>query len=195
LPFILEDSPKALQQAYEGVGRVTQIVKAMKSFSHVDASHGKQTIDLHDALNNTLIISRNNTKYIAEIETDYDPDVGFIECYPSELNQVFLNLIINAAHAIEEKQAGMGKIRIVTRKLDDVVEILISDNGAGIPEQIREKVFNLFFTTKKVGKGTGQGLSLSHNIIVEKHQGKLFFESSPGIGTIFHIQLPINLKN
>ncbi len=195
LPFILEDAPKALQQAYEGVERVTEIVKAMKSFSHVEASQSKQAINLHEALNNTLIISRNNTKYIAEIETDYAADVGFIECYPSELNQVFLNLIINAAHAIEEKQAGMGKIRIVTRKLDDSVEILISDNGAGIPEQIREKVFNLFFTTKKVGKGTGQGLSLSHSIIVEKHQGKLFFESSPGIGTTFHVQLPINLKN
>ena len=195
LPFILEDSPKALQQAYEGVGRVTEIVKAMKSFSHVEASHSKQTIDLHEALNNTLIISRNSYKYIAEIETDYASDVSFIECYPSELNQVFLNLIVNAAHAIEEKQVGMGKIRIVTRKLDEVVEILISDNGAGIPEQIREKVFNLFFTTKMVGKGTGQGLSLSHSIIVEKHQGKLFFESSPGIGTTFHIQLPVHLKD
>jgi signal transduction histidine kinase len=191
----LEDSPKALQQAYEGVGRVTEIVKAMKSFSHVEASHSKQTIDLHEALNNTLIISRNSYKYIAEIETDYASDVSFIECYPSELNQVFLNLIVNAAHAIEEKQVGMGKIRIVTRKLDEVVEILISDNGAGIPEQIREKVFNLFFTTKMVGKGTGQGLSLSHSIIVEKHQGKLFFESSPGIGTTFHIQLPVHLKD
>jgi signal transduction histidine kinase len=194
LPFILEDSPKALQQSHQGVERVAEIVKAMKAFSHVEESQNRQAIILRDALNNALTISRNSYKYIAEIETDFAPDISLIECYPSELNQVLLNLIINAAHAIEEKQAGMGKIRIVTRKLEAMVDIQIQDNGAGIPIEIQEKVFNMFFTTKPVGKGTGQGLSLSHNIIVEKHQGKLFFESSPGIGTTFHIQLPINLK-
>jgi PAS domain S-box-containing protein len=190
LAFILEDSPKAIQQAREGVERVAEIVKAMKAFSHVEQSQNKQTINLHEALNGALTISRNSYKYIAEIETDFASDVGFIECYPSELNQVFLNLIINAAHAIEEKNAGLGKIRIVTSNLDDMVEILIQDNGAGIPAEIQEKVFNLFFTTKMVGKGTGQGLSLSHSIIVEKHHGKLFFESTLGIGTTFHIQIP-----
>lgn len=192
LEFILEDSPKAIQQALEGVERVAEIVKAMKTFSHVETSQQKQTIDLHEALNSALTISRNSYKYIANIETDYAEDVGTIDCYANELNQVFLNLIINAAHAIEEKHTGsMGKIRITTRKLDDKVEVLIEDNGAGIPAEIQEKVFNLFFTTKPIGKGTGQGLSLAHNIVVEKHQGKLFFESTPNIGTAFHIQLPI----
>jgi signal transduction histidine kinase len=117
-----------------------------------------------------------------------------IECYPNELNQVFLNLIVNAAHAIEETKKGMGLIRITTRKLNNnFIEILIQDNGAGISAENREKVFNLFFTTKEVGKGTGQGLSLSYSIIVEKHHGKLFFESTVGNGTTFHIQLPMNL--
>ena len=160
-------------------------------FSHVEKSQKTLPTNLHEAINTALTITRNSYKYLAEVETDFAADVGLIECYPSELNQVLLNMIINAAHAIEEKKAGMGKIRIVTRKLNDMVEILIQDNGAGIPAEIQEKVFNLFFTTKMVGKGTGQGLSLSHSIIVEKHQGKLFFESSPGVGTTFHIQLPI----
>lgn len=194
LEFILEDSPKAIKQAQEGVERVAEIVKAMKTFSHVEPSQNKQLINLHDALNSALTISRNSYKYIAEIETDFAADVDFIECYANEINQVFLNLIINAAHAIEEKQAGMGRIRVATRKLNDMVEVLIQDNGAGIPADIQEKVFNLFFTTKAVGKGTGQGLSLAHSIVVEKHHGKLFFESSPGTGTTFHIQLPIKLE-
>lgn len=194
LTFILEDSPKAIQQAQEGVERVAEIVKAMKTFSHIEQGRNKQLINLHEALNSALTISRNSYKYIAAIETDFSLDVGNIECYANELNQVFLNLIINAAHAIEEKQAGMGLIRVATRKLDDSVEILVQDNGAGIPAEIQEKVFNLFFSTKAVGKGTGQGLSLSHSIIVEKHRGKLFFESGAGVGTTFHIQLPIKLE-
>ncbi len=194
LAFILEDSPKAIQQAQEGVERVAEIVKAMKTFSHIEQGRNKQLINLHEALNSALTISRNSYKYIAAIETDFSPDVGNIECYANELNQVFLNLIINAAHAIEEKQAGMGLIRVATRKLNDSVEILVQDNGAGISPEIQEKVFNLFFSTKAVGKGTGQGLSLSHSIIVEKHRGKLFFESGVGVGTTFHIQLPIKLE-
>jgi PAS domain S-box-containing protein len=190
LEFILEDSPKAIQQAMEGVERVAEIVKAMKSFSHIESSQRKQLADLHDSLKNALTISRNSYKYIASVETEYAYDIGQIECYPSELNQVFLNLIVNAAHAIEEKNNGMGVIKITTRRLTQMVEILIADNGAGIDPAIQQKVFNMFFTTKEVGKGTGQGLSLSHSIVVEKHKGKLFFESTPGIGTTFHIQLP-----
>lgn len=189
LDFILEDSPKAIAQAMEGVERVAEIVKAMKTFSHVEASRSKQIIDLHEAIHSALTISRNSYKYIAEVETDFAANVGAIECYANELNQVFLNLIINAAHAIEDKGNGMGLIRIVTRKLGDMIEILIEDNGGGIPADIQDKVFNLFFTTKPIGKGTGQGLSLAHSIVVEKHRGRLFFESSP-TGTTFHVQLP-----
>lgn len=191
--FILEDSPKAIQQSLEGVDRVAEIVKAMKTFSHMESVQSKQVINLHDALNSALTISRNSYKYFAKIETDYSPEIGGIECYANQLNQVFLNLIINAAHAIEENHNDAGLIRIATRKLNGHVEILIQDNGAGIPKSIQDKVFNLFFTTKPVGKGTGQGLSLAHSIIVEKHQGKLFFESEAGQGTTFHIQLPVKL--
>jgi two-component system, NtrC family, sensor kinase len=190
LEFILSDSPKAIEQSRDGVHKVAEIVKAMRAFSHIEDTQGKQLIDIHDALLGALTISRNSYKYIAEIETDFANDIGKIECYASELNQVFLNLIINAAHAIEEKNNGIGRINISTRNLGAMVEILIADNGIGISPDIQEKVFNMFFTTKGVGKGTGQGLSLSHTIVVDKHNGQLFFESNPGIGTTFHIQLP-----
>lgn len=192
LEFILEDSPKAIKQAKEGVERVAEIVRAMKSFSHIDSSQSKQQADLHECLRNALTISRNSYKYIAEITTEFADDIRYIECFPSELNQVFLNLIINAAHAIEEKQNGVGLIKVKTRKLANMVEISIQDNGAGIDPAIQEKVFNIFFTTKEVGKGTGQGLSLSHSIVVERHHGKLFFESTQGMGTTFFIQLPLS---
>lgn len=193
LAFILDDSPKAIQQALDGVQRVAEIIKAMRTFSHIEDAQARQIIDIREALTSALTISRNGYKYIADVETDFANDTGKIECYASELNQVFLNLIINAAHAIEEKNAGKGLIKVSTRRQEHTVEILISDNGIGIPAENQEKVFNLFFTTKAVGKGTGQGLSLAHSIIVDKHRGQLFFESTPGIGTTFHIQLPIQL--
>ncbi|MBS4050986.1 MAG: GHKL domain-containing protein [Methylomonas sp.] len=193
IQFILEDSPQAIRQSLEGVERVAEIVKAMKAFSHMESAQSKQFINLHEALNSALTISRNSYKYVARVETDYDGEIGGIECYANQLNQVFLNLIINAAHAIEESQNHAGLIRVTTRKRGEQVEIQILDNGAGIPKPIRDKVFNLFFTTKPVGKGTGQGLSLAHSIIVEKHRGQLFFESETGVGTTFHILLPLNL--
>lgn len=192
IDFILADSPQAIEQAKEGIRRVAEIVKAMKSFSHMESNQGKQSVDLHEALDSVLIISRNSYKYLADVEKEYAIDLPKVECFPNQLNQVFLNLIINAAHAIEEKNAGMGLIRIKTRNMGNKIEILIQDTGNGIPAVIQDKVFNLFFTTKVIGKGTGQGLSLAHSIIVEKHQGQLFFESEVGVGTSFHIQLPIS---
>lgn len=191
LAFILEDSPNAIRQSMEGVERVAEIVKAMKAFSHMEPAQGRQAIHLHEALNSALTISRNGYKYIAKVETDYADDIDLIECHANQLNQVFLNLIVNAAHAIEESRTDRGLIRIATRKRGDQVEIQIQDNGVGIPKPIQDKVFNLFFTTKPVGKGTGQGLSLAHSIIVEKHRGQLFFESEVGVGTTFYIVLPL----
>ncbi|MGR8929977.1 MAG: two-component system sensor histidine kinase NtrB [Gammaproteobacteria bacterium] len=191
--FIMEDGPKAIQQSLEGVERVSEIVKALKNFSHIEANQQTQCVELHELIRNVLTISRNSYKQLAEILTDFADNIPTIEGYPAQLNQAFLNLIINAVHAIEEKQSGIGLIRIQTRRLDDRVEVLIKDNGIGIPESIQNKVFNLFFTTKPVGKGTGQGLSLTHEIVVEKHHGQLFFESESGVGTTFHVNLPITL--
>ncbi|MDT4331346.1 two-component system sensor histidine kinase NtrB [Methylomonas sp. MS20] len=192
LAYILDDSPKAIGQALEGVTRVAEIVKAMKTFSHVEPSQSRQAINLNDTVAGAITISRNACKYIADVETDLAADLPAVPCYANELSQVLLNLIINAAHAIEEKGGERGVIQIATRKLGDMAEIRIRDNGAGIPAEIREKVFNLFFTTKPVGKGTGQGLSLAHNIIVERHRGRLYFESEAGLGTTFHVLLPLD---
>lgn len=192
LAFILEDSPIAIQQSKDGVDRISEIVKAMNKFSYADSSDNAQYVDIHEAINNALIISQNTYKYHAEIKKNFDIDIGMIKCFRNELIQVFINLIVNAAHAIEEKAVDRGVITITTKKLKDYIEILIADNGSGISSDNKEKIFNLFFTTKEIGKGTGQGLSLSHNIIVEKHHGKLFFDSSIGIGTTFHIQLPLS---
>jgi signal transduction histidine kinase len=194
LDYILTDSPKAIAQSQDGVNRVAEIVKAMKTFSHVESSQSMQRVNLAEIINSTLVISRNSYKHIAHAETNFASDANYVYCFAGELNQVILNLIINAAHAIEEKHAKDGLISISTRKLaeTDSIEILIADNGNGIPAAIQDKVFDLFFTTKPVGVGTGQGLNLAYNIIVEKHKGKLFFDSTVGVGTTFHIQLPIN---
>jgi PAS domain S-box-containing protein len=192
LTYILDDSPKAIFEARQGVDKVAAIVNAMKMFTHIGDTKMMQKVNLHEMLNNVLIICHNHYKYNALIEKDFSPDINIIDCYPNELSQVFLNLIVNASDAIEEKQEGIGIIKITTRRQAETIEILIQDSGAGIDQDIQEKVFNLFFTTKPIGKGTGQGLSLSHTIIVDKHQGKLFFESKAGLGTTFYIQLPAN---
>lgn len=190
--FILQDTPLAIQQSLDGIEKVAGIVQAMKVFSHTN-NQSTSFANLNEILKNTLIISKNEYKYIADIETNFASDLPDIECYGNELNQVLLNLIINAAHAIEEKKSGRGLIKITTEKQQDTLYINIQDNGTGIPKAIQDKVFNLFFTTKEVGKGSGQGLSIAHKIIVEKHQGQFYFESTEGEGTIFHIILPLSL--
>lgn len=191
--FILQDTPLAISQSLEGVEQVTSIVKAMKVFSHANSESVSFT-SVNEMLANTLTICRNEYKYIADIEPQFADNLPEIECYANELNQVFLNLIINAAHAIDEKKSGRGIIKITTELQQSLISISIKDNGAGIPKAIQDKVFNLFFTTKGVGKGSGQGLSIAHEIIVEKHHGKFYFDSVEGAGTTFYIQLPLTLE-
>lgn len=193
--YLKKEIPRAIQQTMEGVSRVSKIVSAMKDFSH-PSGDVKESIDLNRAIESTITISRNEWKYVAEMELTLGESLPLVPCFPGELNQVILNLIVNAAHAIDEarKKAGteqLGKITISTRQVNDNIEIRIKDTGIGIPEAIRERVFDLFFTTKPVGKGTGQGLSLAHAVIVEKHGGHLSFESLVGQGTTFIIELPL----
>lgn len=187
LAFVLADAPMAIEQSLEGVAQIVRIVQAIKGFSHIGQS-SISVININLALENTLLVARNSYKYLADIETNF-ADIPSIECFPGELNQVFLNILVNAAQAIEESKKGRGKITIATLPTESGVEIHISDTGNGIPEAIRERIFDPFFTTKDVGKGTGQGLNIAYRIIHEQHGGKLRFNSETGIGTTFVIRL------
>ena len=194
LPYLVEEIPRAIEQSLEGVQRVTEIVGAMRDFSH-PGSDQKSLVDLNHAINNTVTVSRNEWKYVAEMELDLDPSLPEVLCIPGEINQVLLNIIVNAAHAItdalEQKNLNKGTISIATHKRDGLVAIHISDTGAGIPKDIQHRIFDPFFTTKDVGKGTGQGLAIAHRVVTEKHGGFLRFETDQNTGTTFIIELPL----
>jgi signal transduction histidine kinase len=165
----------------------------MKEFSHPGTKE-KEPIDINRAIENTLTVSRNEWKYVADVATELDRTLPLVPCLPGEFNQVILNLIVNSAHAIAQKNgtsAGKGHIRVSTAKENGWAEIRISDTGVGIPEEIRSRVFDPFFTTKEVGKGTGQGLAIARSIIVDKHGGSITLDTAPGEGTAFLLRLPM----
>ncbi len=193
IDYLLEEIPKTVDQGIEGIQRVEKIVRAMKEFSHPGTDE-KTNVNINDLLESTLTISRNQWKYVAELVTDFQTDLPQVPCLAGEINQVFLNLIVNAAHAIEGKNTNdgsdLGKIRITTRGTKDAVQIRISDSGGGIPESIQDRIFDAFFTTKELGKGTGQGLAIARRVVIDKHQGSLTFETEQGKGTTFIIELP-----
>ena len=193
ITYLSQEIPLAVEQSLEGLARVTNIVRAMKEFSH-PGTHEKIEVDLNRAIEATVTVARNEWKYVADMEMDLAPDLPKVRCLPSEFNQVILNLIVNAAHAIgdvvQKAQGSKGVIKIRTRPDASWVEITIADTGTGIPESIRHRVFDPFFTTKEVGKGTGQGLAIARSVIADKHGGTLTFESEAGRGTTFLIRLP-----
>lgn len=190
-PFLADEIPKALDEAGEGVKSVAGIVRAVKEFSHPEATE-KSAADLSEIINNTLMVSRNQWKFAADVECELDPGLDAVPCYPGELAQVLINLIVNAAQAIaEDEPQSLGSIRIVTEQHGDFAEIRIVDDGPGIPEDKLGKIFDLFFTTKSPGAGTGQGLAICQSIIEVKHGGRLNVSSRVGEGTCFTIQLPL----
>jgi two-component system, NtrC family, sensor kinase len=195
LDYLEEEVPLAIDHILDGVGRVSKIVRSMKFFAH-PGDVDKAPLDLNEAIESTIIISRNEWKYVAEVETDFDGALPPVQGQRGEINQVILNLITNAAHAIAEKHgnspATKGRIHITTRYREGWAEIRIQDTGAGIPDAIRHQVFDLFFTTKEEGVGSGQGLAIAHSVIVDKHGGVLTLDSEPGVGTTFIIRLPVN---
>jgi two-component system, NtrC family, sensor kinase len=194
LAFLMQEIPSAIDQSLEGIERVSKIVRAMKDFSHPHSAE-KSRINLNQAIESTLTVARNEWKYVAELETDFDKSLPPVPCLPGEFNQVILNLVVNAAHAIEDVIRGTDKkgvIRISTALAGESVEIRISDSGSGIPEAVRSRIFEPFFTTKEVGKGTGQGLAIARSVIVDKHAGTIHFETEIGKGTTFVIRLPRN---
>jgi signal transduction histidine kinase len=188
--FIDVEIPQAFARTLEGVERVTSIVRAMKEFAHPDAQE-QSPADINHAIETTLLVARNEYKYHARVETELQ-ELPAVVCNVNELNQVFLNLIVNAAHAIESagRDAGSGTIRIRTSAVEESVEILIEDNGCGIPQENLDRIFDPFFTTKEIGKGTGQGLAIARSIVVEKHAGTIAVDSDVGNGTKMTLRLP-----
>ena len=192
--YLMQEIPPAIEQTLEGVERIGKIVRAMKEFSH-PGQEEKTAIDINRAIESTITVARNEWKYVADMVTEFDAALPAVPCLPGEFNQVILNLIINAAHAIadviDSQSAEKGVIRIITRKKENFAEVIISDSGGGIPEAIRQRIFDPFFTTKEIGKGTGQGLAIAHSVIIEKHGGTLNLDSTVGEGTTFSICLPL----
>ena len=195
LGYLTREIPQAIQQSLEGVEHVANIVGAMKEFSHPNNGH-KQAVDLNHVIEGAITLCCSEWKYVAEVVTDFDSELPTVHCLPTDINRMVMNLVVNAAHAIAEAThqgvRGKGVITIRTRHDDPCAEIRVEDTGVGIPEEIRSRVFDLFFTTKEVGQGTGQGLALVHAIVVEKHGGTIRFETQVGRGTAFIIRLPVN---
>jgi signal transduction histidine kinase len=193
LEYLEEEIPKAIAQSLDGVGRVASIVRALKEFAHPDAKD-KMPADLNHALQSTLTVARNELKYVADVQTEFG-DLPPVLCRVGDVNQVFLNLLVNAAHAISDGGGGdeaRGYIAVRTALEGEMAIVSIADSGCGIPDDIRTKIFEPFFTTKEVGRGTGQGLALARVVIVEQHGGSLSFESEVGRGTVFTIRLPVS---
>jgi len=192
--YLLEQIPGAITDSLEGLERIAKIVRAMKDFSH-PGQQGLCAADLNKAIESTVTVARNEWKYVAEMKLDLDPALPHVLCMLGDFNQVILNIVVNAAHAIADAGGdsgqGKGTITVTTREADGQAEIRISDTGPGIPEEHRDKIFDHFFTTKPVGKGTGQGLAMARRVIVEKHHGTLTFETEVGRGTTFIIRLPV----
>jgi two-component system, NtrC family, sensor kinase len=196
LDYIMENAPLAIESAIDGLGRIATIVRSMKEFAHPDQA-GKSLADLNQAIRGTLVIAHSEYKYVAELDAQYG-ELPAVPCYLGEINQVILNLLVNAAHAISDvvkDTASLGKLTVRTRLDGEAVEISIADTGTGIPEAARDKIFDPFFTTKEVGRGTGQGLAIARSVIVNKHGGTLRFETECGKGTTFIIRLPIDVQS
>jgi len=198
LDFLVTEVPAAIEDTLDGVQRVTQIVQGMKQLSHPGGQE-KSALNINRAIEGTVTVARNEWKYVAQMELDLDPDIPPVFCLPGEFNQVILNILINASHAVADAvqrrdDGEQGRIKVSTKLDGDFVDISIADSGTGIPEAVQPRIFDPFFTTKEVGKGTGQGLAIAHTIVVDKHGGSIRFETEEGKGTTFIIRLPIGAE-
>jgi two-component system NtrC family sensor kinase len=197
LSYLLAEIPAAIDEALEGVGRVSKIVTAMKEFSHPGSAE-KSPANLNKSIETSVAVARNEWKYVAEVILDLDPQLPLVPCLVSEFNQAILNLVVNAAQAIGELVKNQpdtkGTITIRTRRDGDSIEICVADTGAGIPVSARPRIFQPFFTTKPVGQGTGQGLAFIYSTVVKKHGGQISFETESGKGTTFVLRLPLTAR-
>jgi signal transduction histidine kinase len=195
LPYLGQQLPKALERSLDGLKRVAEIVRSMRELAHPDRPE-MSDVDLNHVIRNALVVARAEYKYVAEVETDLAA-LPVVRCHAGELNQVILNLLINASHAIADlggDSGHKGVISVSTRLDGDGVLISVGDTGSGIAENIRHRIFEPFFTTKEVGRGTGQGLAISHNIIVKRHGGAIDCDSQVGQGTVFRVWLPLDCR-
>ena len=194
LPFLREEVPGAIERIIEGTHRVATIVRAMREFAHPGASD-KTPADLNRAIETTLLISRNEYKYVATVLLQCG-EIPEVMCNIGELCQVFLNLIVNAAHALADagRNTESGRITIRTGIVEGWAELQFEDNGCGIPPDIIEKIYDPFFTTNEVGRGSGQGLAIARAIVVDKHAGHISVASTPGMGTCFTLRLPLGVQ-
>lgn len=194
LDYIRENMQDAFCRSIDGVERVAQIVRAVKSFSR---NTERTAADLNEGIRTTLEIARNEYKYCAVVRQDLG-QLPMVDCNPGEINQAVLNLIVNAAHAIEDSKAarepGSGRIDVRTSVHGDWAVIEVEDNGCGIPPEVKHRIFDPFFTTKEIGRGTGQGLSIVHNLIVKNHGGAIELETEVGKGTTFRLRLPLKAR-
>ncbi|MCD9189455.1 MAG: ATP-binding protein [Pyrinomonadaceae bacterium] len=195
LEYLIAELPVAIEQSLDGVAKITRIVQSMKDFAQPNENE-KKAVDLNRAIENTLTVARNEWKYVAELETEFDESLPLIRCFAGEINQVLLNMVINAAHTIGDVvgdgSKGKGTIKIKTKKINDNwAEVKISDTGAGIPADIQSRVFDPLFTPDKSDKNAAQSLATSYAVVVDKHNGKLRFETEAEKGTTFIIELPI----
>ena len=192
LPYLHQTVGRSFASTLEGVRRVATIVQSMKSFARKDRGE-KAPADINAALTSTLAVASNEFKYVADVYTEF-AELPLVPCFLGDLNQVFLNLLVNAAQAIAGEVArtgGKGEIRVTTALEDESVVITFADTGCGIPPEIQDKIFDPFFTTKEVGTGTGQGLALARSVVVDKHGGTIAFSSEVGVGTTFTVRLPV----
>ena len=195
MDFLAEEVPLAMGQSLDGIGRVSKIVQAMRNFSH-PGSMGQTPTDLNECLRNTITVSSSAWKYQAELELELAEDLRQVVCSESELNQVFLNLIVNSSHAIAARRTEdepLGRIHVRTWNTAEGVGISIADDGCGMPPEVQKRMFEPFFTTKGVGEGTGQGLALAHNVL-SAHGGSITVASQPGEGTTMTLLLPEGSK-
>ena len=194
LDYLKQEIPQAIEQSLEGLERIAAIVGAMKSFSHPGTDR-KSPVNLMEALRTTVAVAANEWRNVAEVKFDFEAGLPLVPCLAGEMNQVWLNLIVNAANAVEDvmrkNPQRKGIITVSASHIGDWVEVRISDTGGGIPEAVRDRIFDPFFTTKDVGKGTGQGLPIARDVVVNKHGGTITFDTQPGCGTTFIVRLPL----
>jgi len=191
--YLRHELPTAVSQSQDGIKQISKIVLAMKELSH-PGTKDKSNININHLINTALTVTSNEWKYDADVDLDLSQELPLVNCFSGEMSQVFINIIVNAAQAIQERLKGNGKgsINISSGSVDSWVVVKIEDTGGGIPEAAQDHIFDPFFTTKEVGKGTGQGLAIAFDLVVSKHHGKLEFETVEGVGTTFIIKLPLD---